>query len=131
MVINRDLPLGLLANTAAVLAASIGDKIKGLIGEDVFDADGSLHPGITGTPIAILSGDDELIRAIRQKLLEAPKENLYFVDFCNVAQRSKVYDEYKANLITTPADQLSYLGIAMVGPNKQIERLTGNVALLR
>lgn len=131
MVINRDLPLGLQTNTAAVLAASIGDKVKGLIGEDVYDADGTLHPGIVGTPIAILGGDDDLIRTIRRKLLDDPKENLYFVDFCNVAQHSKMYGEYKTNLAATPADQLNYLGIALIGPNKPVEKLTGNISLLR
>ena len=31
MVINEHLPVGLIANTSAVLALTIGDKIKGII----------------------------------------------------------------------------------------------------
>ena len=57
MVIDEELPLGLIANTAAVLAMSIGDKIKGIIGDDVRDGDGQLHRGITNLPIPLLKGN--------------------------------------------------------------------------
>lgn len=131
LLINRDLPLGLIANTAAVLAASLGQKFPELVGEDLNGPDGSLHPGITRHPLLILNGDDNSIREIRQKLIDDPQPGLYYVDFCDVAQESKVYDEYKQRLASTPPEQLHYLGLALCGSNKQVERLTGNIALLR
>jgi hypothetical protein len=31
----------------------------------------------------------------------------------------------------TPADELSYLGVALSGPRRDVRRLTGRLALLR
>ena len=131
MVINKDLPLGLIANTSAVLAMSIGEKVGEIIGEDVKDKDGSIHRGITKLPIPLLKGDNTLIRSIRSELLEADSDDVFFVDFCDVAQKCKHYDEYISKLERTPAAQLNYLGIAMYGPKKVINKLTGSIGLLR
>jgi hypothetical protein len=131
MVINRELPVGLIANTAAVLAVSLGKKIDGLVGEDVLDADGSVHPGITQAPIPILGGDGGLIHRLRQTLTQQAGDGVYYVDFCDVAQRSNRYDEYRAKLAAAPGEALAYLGIAICGPNKFVERLTGSIGLLK
>lgn len=131
MVINRNLPLGLIANTAAVLAVSVGQKFNDIVGEDVVDTEGAVHAGITQLPILILNGDDASIREIRQKIIASPRRDLYFVDFCDAAQQSKVYPEYRQRLASTPSEQLHYLGLAICGSNKQVERLTGNIGLLR
>jgi hypothetical protein len=131
MIIDENLPVGLIANTAAVLALSIGDRVKGIIGEDVKDQDGQIHRGITQVPIPLLKGDNDLIHAIRDQLLGMDSEDIFFVDFCDVAQKSKAYSQYKAKLQSTPADQLVYLGIAIYGPKKQVDRLSGNIRLLR
>src|SRR5689334_11273268 len=128
MVINYELPLGLIANTAAVLAISLGNKIDGMVGDEVFDQDGCLHTGITQMPIPLLKGNHDTIRALREKLLST--NDIYFVDFCDVAQRSKHYDEYRTRLQSTPAAQLNYLGIALCGPVQAVKSLTGNLALL-
>jgi AraC-like DNA-binding protein len=45
MIIDKELPLGLIANTAAVLGASLGKMVDGLIGGDLRDADGNVHLG--------------------------------------------------------------------------------------
>ena len=131
MIINEKLPRGLIANTSAVLALSIGDKIKGIVGEDVTDQDGQLHRGITQLSIPLLKGNSDSIRAICSRLLENGSEDIFFVDFCDVAQTSKTYDEYRSKLNRTPADQLNYLGIAIYGPVEKVNRLTGSIGLLR
>ena len=66
MVINRDLPLGLVANTAAVLGISLS-KIyqEAIVGGDIVDADGNLHLGITAQTIPILSASREHLKEIR------------------------------------------------------------------
>jgi hypothetical protein len=131
MIIDQNLPVGLIANTAAVLALTIGHRIEGIIGEDVRDGDDQVHAGITQLPIPLLKGDSDLIRSIRERLSEMDSEQVFFVDFCDVAQKSKAYANYKANLEQTPADQLTYLGIAICGPKKQVNGLTGHIGLLR
>jgi hypothetical protein len=131
IVIDHTLPLGLIANTSAVLAISIGNKNKEIVGEDVLDKDGYIHRGITQVSIPVLKGDGDLIRSIRAKLLEMEVDDLFYVDFCDVAQKSKDYEHYEARLQQTPANKLDYLGIAICGPDKEVNSLIGNIGLLR
>lgn len=131
MIIDEHLPLGLIANTSAVLALSIGDKIKGIVGDDITDKNGQLHRGITQIPIPLLKGDRESIRSIRNTVLQNGSDDLFWVDFCDVAQKCKNYDEYKVKLQQHKPEQINYLGIALCGPAKQINKLTGSIGLLR
>lgn len=131
IVIDQNLPLGLIANTAAVLAISIGKQVQDIVGEDVLDGDGTLHAGITRANIPLLKGDSDLIHTLREKLLTMQNSDLFFVDFCDVAQQSKIYEDYKARIQQTPANELKYLGIAIFGPDKDLNSLTGNIGLLR
>ena len=131
MVIDRQLPLGLIANAAAVLAVTIGRKVDDIVGEDAADGDGTIHLGITRATIPLLSGDGPSIRELRKKLLNGQGDGLFFVDFCDVAQRCKDYADYLDQLSRTPEDELNYLGIAIYGPNKSVDKLTGSLALLR
>lgn len=131
MIISQDLPVGLIANTAAVLALTIGHRVEGFIGKDVKDNDGQVHTGITQVPIPLLKGDSDLIRSIRAKLLDMDPGQIFFVDVCDAAQESKTYAQYEARLKQTPTEQLTYLGIAICGPKKQVNALTGHVGLLR
>jgi hypothetical protein len=131
ILIDHTLPLGLIANTAAVLAVSIGKRYKEIVGEDLLDGDQTLHRGITSIPLPVLKGEKDLIWETRKKLLEMDQKDLYFVDFCSVAQTSKTYDEYKSRLENSSAERLDYLGIALCGPEKVVSSLTGNIALLR
>ncbi len=131
MVVDACLPLGLMANTVAVLAISIGYKVNGIVVEDVADRDGTIHAGITEATVPLLKGDSSLIRSLREKLLAMPDHSLYYVDFCDVAQKAKRYADYKNTLAETPADDLIYLGIAIYGEDKEVNKLTGNIGLLR
>jgi len=131
MVIDQNLQLGMIANTAAVLAISIGKEVEGIVGEDIIDGDGIPHRGITNANIPILRGDAEIIRALKTRLSQNGHGELYYVDFCDVAQKCKDYADYTALLAATPADELNYLGIAICGPDKQVNSLTGSLGLLR
>lgn len=131
MIINQDLPVGLMANTAAVLALTIGHRIDGIIGKDLEDIDGQVHTGITQIPVPLLKGNSDLIRSIRERLLDMDSEQVFYVDVCDVAQQSKTYAQYEARLRETPVEQLTYLGIAICGPKKQVNTLTGHIGLLR
>ena len=131
IIVDENLPLGLVANTAAVLAMSIGDKVKSVVGDDVRDQDGTVHSGITRLTIPLLRGNPETIKAVRERLERVDDGSVFFVDFCDVAQRSKVYDEYVSRMAQTPAEELTYLGIAVCGPDRLVKSITGNLGLLR
>ncbi len=131
MIIDESLPLGLIANTAAVLGISLGAQIEGIVGPDVQDSEGKVHRGITRLSIPLLKGSSELIRDTREKLVALDAPDLYYVDFCDAAQKSKQYEDYRSKIERVPVDELRYLGIAMCGPEKHVRTLTGSIGLLR
>lgn len=62
LVIDEAMPRGLAANTAAILGITWGRLRPELVGEDVTDAAGAIHPGIIRTPVPVLSGRPETFR---------------------------------------------------------------------
>jgi len=131
MIIDKDLPVGLIANTAAVLGASLGKMVDDLVGGDLADADGNLHLGITPRNIPILGATQEQLKAIRARLYEAEFAEVTTVDFNNIAQRSLDYGDYGRLLAETGSGALDYLGVCLFGPQKKVNRLTGSIGLLR
>ncbi|MEK7571406.1 MAG: DUF2000 domain-containing protein [Patescibacteria group bacterium] len=130
MVIDEALPLGLIANTAAVLALSLGKEVKDFIGEDLTDKEGIVHAGLTGQPVPILKKNTDGLRELKKKSLQY-KDDLFTVDVTDVAQKSKEYADYKEKLKDKTLDELTFLGIAFAGPTKLVTSLTGNLRLLR
>ena len=126
IIIDSSLPMGLIANTASVLSLSIGKFIDGIIGEDLTDKRQKKHIGITTIPIPILKSDKQTIKNIRENLYE---EEIFVVDFCDAAQTTKNYADYKIKL--QESDNLEYLGIALMGNKKVINKFTGSMPLLR
>lgn len=131
MVINKDIPVGLIANTSAVLGISLSRLFPGIVGEDVLDGDGNAHAGITTQNIPVLAADREKIKGLRDCLFDAAYEDVSVIDFSEAAQKCLDYGDYIARLGGLPADDLYYLGICLYGPKKKVNKLTGNLGLLR
>ena len=131
MVIDPELPLGLIANTAAVFGMSLGERVPGLVGPPVVDGSGREHAGITQIPIPILKADRPFIKALREQLFDPRDADVLVIDFCTVAQQSKAYPDYIRLMANCPAEELSYLGVCLYGPVEQVGRLTGSLKLLR
>ena len=131
MVVNKDLPLGLIANTTAVLGITVGRLFEEVVGPDIYDADGNLHLGITSRVIPILAGTGEQIRTIRDRAVEDGNEDIQVIDFSEIAQKCKSYNDYREHLSNMKYEDIYYLGICMYGPVKKINKLTGSMPLLR
>lgn len=131
IVVDAALPAGLAANTAAVLMLSIGRMVDGLLGPDIKDGDGSTHVGITTVPIPILTASADAVKEIRNRATADESGELIVVDFTDCAQRTKTYEDYTKLLETAGDEQLRYLGVALYGPRKPVQRLTGSLPLLR
>ncbi|MGC7100992.1 DUF2000 domain-containing protein [Amycolatopsis lurida] len=108
IVVSEELPAGLAANAAGVLSITLGHRISGLVGADVKDADGVVHPGIVRLPIPILN-----------------------VPFSALAQSCKTYDEYIGKMAATATADLDIVGVGLHGPRKPVNRLVGSLPLLR
>lgn len=128
IILDEDLPLGLLANSSAVLALTLGKEVDGILGYDIEDGSGETHRGITNTVLPILKTKKNNFTAIRE--MANSLEDVVVVYFSDVAQRTKDYQDYAAQLKAIKSEDLRYLGIALYGDKKVINSLTGNLALL-
>lgn len=131
MIIDKDMPIGMIANTAAALGISIGSQVNGLTGKQLKDMNGRIHEGVTNIPIPILTLSKEELKNKYDELLEKNDSDFKIIGFNNVAQNSLSYDDYEINLASSGKTQISYLGLCIYGPKKKVNKLTGNLKMLR
>lgn len=131
MIIDEKLPLGLIANTAAIMGITLGEKFPEVVGKDVMDKNAHEHFGIIEFPVPILKGDADGIREIRNRLYEEAFSDLLCIDFSDVAQSCKTYEEFIGKMKDVDTVDLNYLGVCICGPKKKVNKLTGSLPLLR
>ena len=131
MVIDENLPLGIIANTAAIMGITLGKQMPEVVGADVYDRTGNGHLGIIEFPVPVLKGNPKVIKAIREKLYEPEFSELTVVDFTELAQGCRTYDEFTGKMGEVSSEELNYFGIALCGAKKKVNKLTGSMALLR
>lgn len=132
MVIDRELPLGVIANAAAVLGISLGKLFpEEIVGHDIQDADGNVHVGITTKTIPLLAGTKDQIKSIRDTIGTGSYSDVTVIDFSETAQKCRDYESYVDILSGYTASRLAYLGICLYGPDKKVNKLTGSLGLLR
>ena len=131
IILDETLPLGLIANTAAILGITLGKTLPNVVGSDVTDASNCVHKGIIEFPVPILRGSRKTLREIREKLNRSEFIDLTVADFSDLAQSCKTYQEFIQKMNQTAESALTYMGIAICGPKKQVNKLAGNLPLLR
>ncbi len=131
IVVDENLPLGVIANTAAILGITMGMKMPDVVGNDVLDLEGNPHMGIIQFLVPILKGNTKILNKLRTKLFEMQFSELTVVDFSDLAQGCKTYNEFTHKMANTSESKLNYIGIAVCGNKKQINKLTGSMPLLR
>jgi hypothetical protein len=128
IVVDEDLPPGLAANAAAVLALTLGAREPGLVGADLIDADERTHPGLIPIGLPVLRASRDELTELRRR---AGENGVSVIDFPAVGQQTTDYDEVRATVARTPTAELTYLGVAVSGAQRAVRRLTGRFALLR
>lgn len=128
IVLDKALPVGRLANAAAVIALTIGQRHPILVGEPLIDGAGVTHPGLIPIGIAILAADQVDLPAIRQKGLAASCD---VIDFPVQGQETTNYAAFRDVVASVPAAELTYVGVALVGQKKEIGKIVGNLGLLK
>lgn len=131
VVYDEELPLRIIANTAAIMGITLGKAIPEVVGADVRDESGHTHLGIIEFPVPILRGSPESIKALRENLYEPDFQALTVVDFSDLAQSCKTYDEFIGRMAQVPESTLQYFGVAVCGAKKKVNKLTGSLPLLR
>lgn len=131
IVLDAALPLGLAANTAAILGITLGRQLPEIVGADVSDQTGTRHLGIISFPVPILKASPEAIKELHGKLHLPEFSGLTAADFSDLAQSCKTYGEFTGKMAEVPESALRYLGLAICGDKKKVNRLTGRLPLLR
>ena len=121
----------IIANTAAIMGITLGKEMPEVVGANVTDQSGNEHLGIIEFPVPILKGSPEIIKAIREKLYQLDFQDLTVVDFSDLAQGCKTYDEFISKMGNVSESTLQYFGLAICGPKKKVNKLTGSMPLLR
>lgn len=128
LILSDALPAGVAANTAAVLALTLGKSAPHLVGPSATDGDGQVYPGLTTLPLPVLTADELSLTDLRER---AADQHLLAAVVTDAAQQSKTYDDYTTRLGATPASALVTLGVALHGPVRAVNKLTGHLRLLR
>ena len=129
IVVNPELPPGLLANTVGAIGNGLGARLPWLGNRPLTDADGRTIDDSSILPVPILSASPEAIRALMLKAM--PRGDNALVVFPAFSRALHDYREYEAQL---PGRQLAdevIDGVGLCGPAKWVKSLTGSLRLLR
>lgn len=130
VILDEYLGPGLAANTASVLSVSLGNHLReAVLGPALADASGQEHAPITNIPIPILKASQDDLRSLASDARTT--QDLYMVDVTDAAQSTKNYDDYTTKLGRIEHDDLSYLGLALCGPKKTVNKFAGSLGLFR
>lgn len=81
IVVDQELPMGLIANTSAIMGITLGMLHPEVVGKSVTDKSGREHLGIIEFPVPILKSSKEEIKVIRERLYEESFSDVICIDF--------------------------------------------------
>lgn len=127
IIINPDLPTGLLVNAVACIASGIFLHGDDLVGPEIQGQDVTYIP-ITKIPILILKPNGKNLAELCR---EAQKLNLKYMAFTKEGQSTTNYDEYIKRVEGIPLDAVNLIGVGVVGEDKVVNSLVGSLPILR
>lgn len=127
-MVNEELERGTTANVIGLLGISLGHHVRDIVGEDVKDSDGQVHPGMSMLGLPILAAGPETVNAVYRAALE--RGDVQVFDVTDAAVASRNYDAFTTRLQDPTADW-SVLGLAICGERRSVDSVTGQLRLLR
>ncbi|CRY55365.1 Uncharacterized protein conserved in bacteria [Yersinia intermedia] len=130
IIVNPDLPVGLIANTTSTVGMGLAAKFPQLAGTALSDAMGNEIDVSSKLPVPILQANAAQMRDVLLKALAATHERA-IVPFPTFARSMHSFQDYEVafaqrSLADEPLD-----GLGLVGPEKWVRSLTGALKLLR
>ncbi|MCH2072087.1 DUF2000 domain-containing protein [Acinetobacter pittii] len=130
IIVDEELPSGVITNTAAILGMSLGKKYPEIVGRNLINKDKEIHEGITIIGLPILSADKEKLKSIRDNAKQFENQ-IFEVNVLNLTRSTRSYEEYAEKLEQIANQDLEYQGILLYGEKKAINKLTGNLSLFK
>jgi len=128
IVVDEALPPGRVVNAAACLAAVTGSAVPGLLGADAKDAAGNLYPGLPWAGCTILAASQPELAGIKARA--AQNEGLLVAGMPDLAQHTRVYDDYLRSMSAADPGDLRYCALSIIGPRGAVDKITRKLALL-
>jgi hypothetical protein len=128
IVVDEELAPGLAANAAAVLAVTLGATAPELLGPELVDGDGRRHPGLIDRGLPVLRGSREQLAGVAER---AAGGDASIVALPTFGQQTTDYAAFRARLAATPGADVVHLALLVYGPKRTVDKLTGNLGLLR
>lgn len=129
IVVDSGLGVGHAANAVSVIGVSLGRSIEGLVGPDMQSRDGVNYPGVIYAPLPILMATNDYLRALQAAALA--DEDIHTMPFSALAQSCRTYQEYETRIAEAESSAIELVAIGLIGPQKKIRKLTGNLALFK
>lgn len=127
IIIDPDMPTGLLANAVACIASGLFLDGKDFVGEQI-EGEGVTYIPITKIPILILKpGNANLVDLCKQ----AQQLKLKYMAFTREAQTTTNYEEYTKRVQGKNISDVVLVGLGVVGTEEKVNSLTGNLPMLR
>lgn len=130
IVVNPDLPLGLLANTVGAVGIGLGARLPWLGNRPLTDAEGRVIDDSSILPVPILAATPEAIRALMLKAMPRADDSALVV-FPAFSRALHDYREYEALLPDKRLAEEIIDGVGLCGPAKWVKSPTGSLRLLR
>jgi hypothetical protein len=128
IIVDRTVPAGRMANAVACVAASTGEAVAGMIGPTGPDAAGVAHAGLPWAGCTVLTAEPHELAEVRAKAVASA--DVFVADMPEIAQTTRVYDEFLAELAETKPDDLAVCAISVVGPRNRVSKLVKRLELM-
>ena len=121
IIVDPQLPLGLVANTVATIGIGLGAVAPDLGGAVLTDANRA---------VPILQATPETMAQILMKA-QSPDAAGFIVAFPQFARSIHSFADYQALFPTKSLSSETIEGLGLAGPDKWVKSLTGSLKLLR
>jgi hypothetical protein len=118
-----------MANRASVLATGLTPKHIEIMGDDAVTSDGTVLPGFTRVPISVLQAREA--GELPELAAKARRLECTTLVYLSRAQGQRSYAEYQRSIAQTPTDELDVDAFIALGPKKKINKVAGNLPLVR
>lgn len=126
IIINPNLPLGILANAVACITSGLFVHGSNLVGPRI-RGDKIMYIPITKIPILILTPGK---KSLQELCKQAKSINLKYMAFTKEAQSTTDYNTYENAVSDLPIESVNLLGLGLVGSAKLVNSLIGNLPML-
>jgi len=127
VVLRKDLAAWQMANVAAFLIGGLAGTHAHIMGEPYRDADGRSYTALIREPVFVFGATLEELRRTHQRALSRELVPAIYIE--PMFHTTNDADN-RAAVLACPADSLDFVGIAIHGPRKVVDKVTNSLRFL-